>query len=736
MTPGTPRNSTALDNICTQECTPQRLEENNSSLISIEEAVPLNQKNLEEEDDPEFDMPIWIHQNILKFAKDFGVDIKGCKEEATMLFIKIDSMRQIRGRKLLNCSSQRGKITEELGMWQHFQKQWNKNWKADIYCFQETKIEGENGSLVKYLWANRWVKYCQLEASGTRGGILIMWDGRVWSGEVSSLGAYSITCKLTGINQDLIWFLTGIYAPNSREKREEVWWEVGSARGLFDGPWVVCGDFNTARFPSEKKNCSRISRAMTDLSDFIEDMGLLDPHLVGGKYTWRKGDRHDTASRLDRFLLSDEWDEVFRNIKQTLLQKITSDHNPIMLQKGFLDRVKEWWSSIVCEGRPDFILAFKLKALKDKLREWSKTSQGNLASQKQSVLNQIAELEEVQDQRALHEDEIQLKADLLIEFENLAKFEEISWRQRSRVIWLKQGDKNTKFFHKTANSHWRYNNIDELNVDGEAIKDPEQHHHSHWSSRNLQQRYPEKMGGPFRRGKDPKSDCCLQVGTCQWGSSVGVFELCDHRFLFNFPTSILAEYTVICDWKWEQKKLHLSWWSPYPIVFQRCASIPALGYECWETEERGKSPFLGKDLGLGYDESEDLDLSREVFKFKNLTCEGARGETSKGKSVKFVKRAIEARIRPSSSGYIVAKNLHRGTHTDLRPDAEEGSISPLLENIISVTPIMSADLENQLEEQGQEEFELEPQEAETGDEDQNQRMHAMILGGNDYNVQQ
>uniref|UniRef100_A0A0V0GRE2 Putative ovule protein n=1 Tax=Solanum chacoense TaxID=4108 RepID=A0A0V0GRE2_SOLCH len=97
MTPG--RNCTALDNICTQEGTPQRFEENNSSLISIEEAVPLNQKNLEEEDDPEFDMSIWIHQNILKFAKDFGVDIKGCKEEATLLFMKIDSMRQINNDK-------------------------------------------------------------------------------------------------------------------------------------------------------------------------------------------------------------------------------------------------------------------------------------------------------------------------------------------------------------------------------------------------------------------------------------------------------------------------------------------------------------------------------------------------------------------------------------------------------------------------------------------------------------
>ncbi|WMV43213.1 hypothetical protein MTR67_036598 [Solanum verrucosum] len=287
-------------------------------------------------------------------------------------------------------------------------------WKADVYCFQETKIQGDIKNLVKDLWANRGVRFCQLEASGTRGGILILWDEKVWTGEVSSLGAYSLTCKFTGKNRDFTWCLTGIYAPNNRVEREEVCWELGSARGLFDGPWVVCGDFNTVRFPSEKRNCSRFTRAMYDLSDFIEDMSLQDPHLIGSKYTWRKGESHDVAARLDRFLFSEEWNEEFKNIKQTTLHKVTSDHTPILLQsgnweprrsyfkfenwwlqtKGFLDRVKMWWNSIVCEGRPDFILAFKLRALKDKLKEWAKTSNGNLAMQKQNILAKLAELEE------------------------------------------------------------------------------------------------------------------------------------------------------------------------------------------------------------------------------------------------------------------------------------------------------------------------------------------------------
>jgi len=35
---------------------------------------------------------------------------------------------------------------------------------------------------------------------------------------------------------------------------------------------------------------------------------------------------------------------------------------------GFKDRIKGWWESFTCEGRPDFILAFKLNALKEKLK--------------------------------------------------------------------------------------------------------------------------------------------------------------------------------------------------------------------------------------------------------------------------------------------------------------------------------------------------------------------------------
>lgn len=56
--------------------------------------------------------------------------------------------------------------------------------RADVYCFPETKISGDISGIVKDLWANKKVKYAQLEAQGTRGGIITLWDSSIWEGEV------------------------------------------------------------------------------------------------------------------------------------------------------------------------------------------------------------------------------------------------------------------------------------------------------------------------------------------------------------------------------------------------------------------------------------------------------------------------------------------------------------------------------------------------------------------------
>jgi hypothetical protein len=58
------------------------------------------------------------------------------------------------------------------------------------------------------------------------------------------------------------------------------------------------------------------------------------------------------------------------------------------------------------------------------------------------------------------------------EMEKILLFEELNWRQKSRALWLKEGDKNTKIFYRVANSHRKFNQVNSLKINGEISKNP------------------------------------------------------------------------------------------------------------------------------------------------------------------------------------------------------------------------------------------------------------------------
>lgn len=58
-----------------------------------------------------------------------------------------------------------------------------------------------------------------------------------------------------------------------------------------------------------------------------------------------------------------------------------------------------------------------------------------------------------------------------MEFEEVIKTEETTWRQRSKVYWLKNGDKHTKYFYRIATTHERRSYTDSLEVNGNNTTD-------------------------------------------------------------------------------------------------------------------------------------------------------------------------------------------------------------------------------------------------------------------------
>lgn len=52
---------------------------------------------------------------------------------------------------------------------------------------------------------------------------------------------------------------------------------------------------------------------------------------------------------------------------------------------------------------------------------------------------------------------------------NLCKAKEISWKQKSREMWVKKGDCNTKYFHVITNNRRIINYITDIYVEGRKV---------------------------------------------------------------------------------------------------------------------------------------------------------------------------------------------------------------------------------------------------------------------------
>lgn len=77
---------------------------------SVDEAISLeNQMEMNE-----MDTSLWVHKDVMKMSKTYGVDFHGCEKEALALFLKMDRSRQIKRIKTLICRTPRPKGIQEV----------------------------------------------------------------------------------------------------------------------------------------------------------------------------------------------------------------------------------------------------------------------------------------------------------------------------------------------------------------------------------------------------------------------------------------------------------------------------------------------------------------------------------------------------------------------------------------------------------------------------------------------
>ncbi|RVW81743.1 Transposon TX1 uncharacterized 149 kDa protein [Vitis vinifera] len=137
--------------------------------------------------------------------------------------------------------------------------------------------------------------------------------------------------------------------------------------------------------------------------------------------------------------------------------------------EGFKDIVRTWWQGIEVKGSASYRLAVKMKEIKKKLKVWNKEVFGRLEVNKVSALQQVDFWDRVESERNLTVEEAELKKEAKDSFKKWVLLEEAHWRQHSREIWLREGNRNTGFFHRMASAHRRNNALDKIKVNGEWL---------------------------------------------------------------------------------------------------------------------------------------------------------------------------------------------------------------------------------------------------------------------------
>lgn len=178
--------------------------------------------------------------------------------------------------------------------------------------------------------------------------------------------------------------------------------------------------------------------------------------------------------RLDRGLATKAWCELFPDAEVHVLEMSTSDHMPLVLnlhkqvyvQKRSRFRFENMWvkesecRSIVqtCwneEGTTD--LMEKMLRCCAKLEEWGGGLIRDLKIKLARYKSDMKRLRNRRDAAGLGQ-----YAEARWRYLRLLEKKEIFWRQRAKQFWLREGDKNTLFFHKYATARKEHNKIKKL----------------------------------------------------------------------------------------------------------------------------------------------------------------------------------------------------------------------------------------------------------------------------------
>ncbi|CAN0905267.1 Transposon TX1 uncharacterized 149 kDa protein [Linum grandiflorum] len=341
-------------------------------------------------------------------------------------------------------------------------------------------------------------------ATGHSGGLCLLWKDKA-KVRVTRFNKHFIDAVVVGEAGGDVR-MTGFYGCPERHRRQESWEMLIRLGRDVSEAWCIIGDFNDILHQHEQRGRHDRPQALIDgFRMAVAECNLVDIDMDGYPFTWTraKGQPHGVESRLDRAMVNAAWIDQFMHSKLQNLVAPVSDHSPLLLDTNPTPKEKKKWifkfenawrteteikdlveTTWQSEGEGAFF--HKLRACMHVMEEWGR---GYARHFRKAIDDKRKELETLRNEvgEEAAEREKQCRVAMLL----LLQQEEEYWRQRAKQFWLKDGDRNTRFFHATANGRRKWTAIKSLEDEtGGMVEDRE-------GMEGVARRYFEDI---FRRG--------------------------------------------------------------------------------------------------------------------------------------------------------------------------------------------------------------------------------------------
>ncbi|XP_074265580.1 uncharacterized protein LOC141588019 [Silene latifolia] len=297
------------------------------------------------------------------------------------------------------------------------------------------------------------------------GRVWLLWKANLYDVQVLTYDAQFVHALVPERGSLSLFYITLVYAFNDGSERRDLWRKLELIHSTSTGPWVVTGDFNTVINPLERLGGNTKQSDMDEFIDCIAKCELTDIQTTGAFYTWTNKQEAQTRvySRLDRFLVNQDWSQQFPNMTAHFFSFGYFDHFPCVVRDNQLDTIRktnfkyfnmwskapsflttvqeEWQKSYF--GYPMYCVTRKLKALKRRLKELNKECYSD-----------------VENSAILAEKEKEIKA--LKSFKELSDARQCYLKQKAKTQWLEDGDANTAYFHGAIKKRCFVNKVTQI----------------------------------------------------------------------------------------------------------------------------------------------------------------------------------------------------------------------------------------------------------------------------------